>query len=281
MKYHEAVETAVFQRVDASRETIGTTPVMLANLADKILPDNLEVRAGDFLFLNERLDSMADLVSALNLPGVRFLEPLYTVTPGTFPTKEFPKKLTNAFEVSDLVPRFIDADTDDFLKAIKTLWGKVQGLGFYTPSQLQKINLCIDNGFAPVPVVADVYGRYYGSQPLAMRSPLLSNDARAQQWTLVCTSFATAVKEAVGKKYKQAAAIARESAANTAFWEKVYATVEAIRDAPFTVASGVGSAFWDGIGPKWKMVLIGGALVGVAYFTFPFWRAAVKGKTGV
>ena len=90
------------------------------------------------------------------------------------------------------------------------------------------------------------------------------------------TAFKAATTAVVKKEYKKAAELARESAANVVLWDSIYAGVEAVRDAPFTAASGLGSAFWNGIGVKWKIVIVGGALLGGAYFALPLLRMAKK-----
>lgn len=276
MNYKEAVETAVFQRVDDGRLTIGTTPLILANLADKLFPDNLSVKAGSFVFHDSRLDGMADLAAYMGLPGIRFVEPLYSVTAGVVPTKEFPKSLSDAFTVKALVPKYLDADRAEFFSAASALWAKVKSTGFYTGEQLARIQLCLDNGIVPVPVVADVYARYYGSLPLKFRAPPIDGEARAQKWTDICSAFKAATTAMIKKEYKQAAVLARQSAENVAMWDAIYAGVEAVRDAPFTAANALGSAFWNGIGFKWKLVIVGGALLGGAYFALPLLRMAKK-----
>lgn len=278
MDYKTAAQTAIFQRVDNSQETIATTPVLLANLADKLFPDKLTVSTGTFYFMGSRLDGMSDLVPYLMVPGVRFVEPLYVSTPGTIPTKAFPKVVAKPFVAADLFGAYLDAEYKDFLDAVKHLWEKALGAGFFTLEQGMKIKTCIENGIAPVPVVADVYAKFYGTIPLQFRAPPLANESRAQAWTNICTAFSDAFKAYVKRDFKKATVLAQEAAANAKLWEDIYAGVEAVRDAPFTAASAVGSAFWEGIGTKWKVVLIGGALVAVAYATFPFWRVAVKAK---
>lgn len=271
MDYANAVADLMTQRRAGGLEDVPLGMLITARAFDMVQPGLLSARDGFFYVGSRRMNGNSDLYGIVPITGVEYRQLQFVGDQtGLVMTDNPPAALLRAFDINDIAD-LIGANNVEFLGQLAKLWTERIGATDLQPAPVVTLaTMLLSAGVIVAPATAEHLTEFQPRLAMMYREvPNVTAERRAAWYTIV-EAIRPALAAYARKNLSDAAAAVAAAARNVAILDAVYTGVEAVANAPATVAGWTLDGIKAVLFRPSVLIVAGLAVVGaVLWFTWP------------